>query len=325
MHRCRILSRDAQVRGQSLMASDIAVRMIPDPHHVRLALEVNGEVAALTRSTAGPATFYSDSESTLRRPQAAGDQPPRHSNGTDRSGRGQQFATAGASDTDFDGVPIFGRVARNLAVGQHDQKDAGRRRGSSRKNRRQGQGAGRSRDVATDLGRRQTIAGRGARADGFVAVGSDDDCRRDDREAFQHADSSGRSRSARRPHAASPGPGRQPGERSDPREHAQQRAGAARVGRPDLRFGRPWQAACRAAPSLPAEAGRSGPGGREDHLRRQGCGPRPLQRRPPGNHAGDRPAEQGSAEVEGFSGPRLLSAGRAGPSASIWPARASCS
>ena len=52
------------VRGQSLMANEIAVRMIPDPHHVRLALEVNGEVASLTRSMAGPATFYSDSESS---------------------------------------------------------------------------------------------------------------------------------------------------------------------------------------------------------------------------------------------------------------------
>ena len=38
--------------------------MIPDPHHVRLALEVNGEVASVTHSTAGPATFYSDSESS---------------------------------------------------------------------------------------------------------------------------------------------------------------------------------------------------------------------------------------------------------------------
>ena len=54
----------AQVRGQSLMASEVAVRLIPDPHRVRLSLEVNGEVASLTRSTAGPATFFSDNESS---------------------------------------------------------------------------------------------------------------------------------------------------------------------------------------------------------------------------------------------------------------------
>ena len=56
--------QNVPVRGQSLMASEITVRMIPDPHFARLALEINGEVASLTRSDAGPATFYSDSESS---------------------------------------------------------------------------------------------------------------------------------------------------------------------------------------------------------------------------------------------------------------------
>ena len=52
------------VRGQSLMASEVTVRIIPDPHHARLALEVNGDVASLTHSMAGPATFYSESEAS---------------------------------------------------------------------------------------------------------------------------------------------------------------------------------------------------------------------------------------------------------------------
>ena len=51
------------VRGESLMATELAVRMIPDAHRVRLALEVTGEIAAQTTADAGPARFHNDSES----------------------------------------------------------------------------------------------------------------------------------------------------------------------------------------------------------------------------------------------------------------------
>ena len=40
------------VRGKSLMANDVAVRLLPDPQRVMMALEVTGEVASLTASTA---------------------------------------------------------------------------------------------------------------------------------------------------------------------------------------------------------------------------------------------------------------------------------
>ena len=49
----RVLGRP--VRGESLMATEVAVRMLPDPHRVRLALEVRGEIAAQTTADAGPA------------------------------------------------------------------------------------------------------------------------------------------------------------------------------------------------------------------------------------------------------------------------------
>ena len=51
------------VRGQSLTSTDVALRLIPDPNRVRMALEVTGEVAAMTSSTSGPATFINDSDS----------------------------------------------------------------------------------------------------------------------------------------------------------------------------------------------------------------------------------------------------------------------
>jgi hypothetical protein len=109
------------VRGQSLMANDITVRMIPDRQHVRLALEVNGEVAALTRSTSGPATFFSDSESSFvaRKPLEItlhGIHMGQTEVAVDNSSQLRGIAT------DFDRVPIFGQVARRVAQTQHDQK-----------------------------------------------------------------------------------------------------------------------------------------------------------------------------------------------------------
>lgn len=109
------------VRGQSLIASEITVRMIPDPHFARMALEVNGEVASLTRSTAGPATFYSDSESSYvaRKPLEISLRGIRMGETEVAVGNSSQLRSI---STDFDGLPIFGHIARNIAHSQHDQK-----------------------------------------------------------------------------------------------------------------------------------------------------------------------------------------------------------
>ena len=103
------------------MASEITVRLIPDPHHVRLALEVNGEVASLTRSTAGPATFYSDSESSyiarkpleisLRGIRVGPTEVAVDNNSQLRQRRHRLRRRA-----------HFRPVARNMARSQHDQK-----------------------------------------------------------------------------------------------------------------------------------------------------------------------------------------------------------
>jgi hypothetical protein len=52
------------VRGQSLVASQLAIRLLPDPARVRLAVEVSGDVSSSTAGTSGPATFVTDSQST---------------------------------------------------------------------------------------------------------------------------------------------------------------------------------------------------------------------------------------------------------------------
>ncbi len=52
------------VYGRAMTSADVGMRLVPDEHRARLALEVNGQVASLTSSTSGPATVTSNSQST---------------------------------------------------------------------------------------------------------------------------------------------------------------------------------------------------------------------------------------------------------------------
>ncbi len=49
--------------GESLMATEAAIRLHPDPKHVRLILEITGEIAANTTTDAGMARFHNRSDS----------------------------------------------------------------------------------------------------------------------------------------------------------------------------------------------------------------------------------------------------------------------
>ena len=108
------------VRGQSLTSTDVTVRLIPDPTHVRLALEVTGEVVAMTSSTSGPATFYNDSDSlyAARKPLEI-----------DQKGIRLMPAEVDVHHqtrlrdvaTDYDGIPLIGMMARSVARTQHEQ------------------------------------------------------------------------------------------------------------------------------------------------------------------------------------------------------------
>ena len=107
------------VRGQSMTSTDVALRLIPDPNRVRMALEVTGEVAAMTSSTSGPATFYNDSDSlySARKP-------------FEINQKGIKLLPAEVDvqhqtrlrdvATDFDGIPLLGMVARSVARQQHE-------------------------------------------------------------------------------------------------------------------------------------------------------------------------------------------------------------
>jgi hypothetical protein len=107
------------VRGQSMTSADVALRLIPDPDRVRMALEVTGEVAAMTSATSGPATFYNDSDSqySARKPfeiNQKGIKLMPAEVDVQHQTRLRDVAT------DFDGIPLLGMVARSVARQQHE-------------------------------------------------------------------------------------------------------------------------------------------------------------------------------------------------------------
>jgi hypothetical protein len=109
------------VRGRSLTSSEVAVRLLPDPEHVRLALEVTGEVESLTSATSGPATLINDGEAVYiaRKPLQV-----------DLTGIRVWPAQVEVLNrtrlrelqTDFDGVPLFGPLVRVVARSQQEQQ-----------------------------------------------------------------------------------------------------------------------------------------------------------------------------------------------------------
>ncbi len=102
------------VHGRSEMASEVALRMLPDPHRVRLALEVTGRIAAETTGDAGPARFVNDSQSyyVARKPLEINMQ-------------GISLWPAEVEvhnqtrlrevETDLDGIPLIGSLAKGVA------------------------------------------------------------------------------------------------------------------------------------------------------------------------------------------------------------------
>jgi hypothetical protein len=110
------------VYGESLAETKVAVRLIPDPSRLLLSLQISGEVAALTSSTSGPATFRNASNSvyTARKPMEI-------------TMRGVQPGPAEVEDvnnvtqlrslhTDFDGIPLIGAIVHEVARNQHDMR-----------------------------------------------------------------------------------------------------------------------------------------------------------------------------------------------------------
>jgi hypothetical protein len=111
------------VSGRSLTSSEVGVRLLPDANRVRLALEITGQVASLTSSTSGPATFFNRSTSlyTARKPVEVDLQGVRLSPADIEV---QSDTRLRKLETDFDGIPLLGGLVSRIARSQHAQKHA---------------------------------------------------------------------------------------------------------------------------------------------------------------------------------------------------------
>ncbi len=109
------------VYGQSLTTTHVAVRLVPDPTRIRMALEVTGEVASSTASSSGPATFYNNSTAYYfaRKPIEVDLSGVRLEPVEVQVSTHMQLADV---ETEFDGVPLFGALAKGIARSQHEQK-----------------------------------------------------------------------------------------------------------------------------------------------------------------------------------------------------------
>ncbi len=108
-------------RGESLMATEAAIRMQPDPKHVRMELEVTGKISAVTTSDAGRARFHNKSESyyIARKPLEVNlggiTLWPAEVNVYNES-------RLRGVNTSMDGVPLMERLFEEVARSQHEQK-----------------------------------------------------------------------------------------------------------------------------------------------------------------------------------------------------------
>ncbi|MHB8897687.1 MAG: hypothetical protein ACYC6Y_02955 [Thermoguttaceae bacterium] len=120
------------VHGRSRTSAHVGLALIPDPARMRAALTVDGLVSASTSSTAGPATFFNDSESEYSAVKEL-----------ELTSEGIEFRPAEATAdnqtrlrqvrTDFDGIPLLSSLARSMAKSQLDKNRPAIRRETNRK------------------------------------------------------------------------------------------------------------------------------------------------------------------------------------------------
>jgi hypothetical protein len=109
----------AAVNGLSTTSSQLSVKLIPDPQRLHLWINAEGSVDSDTLSTSGPATFSNSGRSNFLVHKAVV---------IDERGVGIANAVAEANSnteltgvqTTYDSMPLFGKIARNIAISQHD-------------------------------------------------------------------------------------------------------------------------------------------------------------------------------------------------------------
>lgn len=111
----------ARVTGRSSVSTRLQVQLVPDQTKWRVGLEAIGNVASQTQAFHGPFTFFNQGWANYR---------ARTTVGLGRHGFDMNQPTAQASSqtdlldlqSDFDGIPLFGFLARSVARQQHANK-----------------------------------------------------------------------------------------------------------------------------------------------------------------------------------------------------------
>jgi hypothetical protein len=109
-------------RGSSTTTAELGVRLIPDPRHLRFELEARGLVFAHTTSKSGPATLYSQSDSSFSARKI-------FEIGADglRTWPAEAEATNRAKlrdvRTDYDDVPVVGSLIERIARNRHAESE----------------------------------------------------------------------------------------------------------------------------------------------------------------------------------------------------------
>ena len=118
----------ADVHGYSVSLTNVHVKLIPDANHVRLGLEADGAVSSNTNARSGPAQLRSEGRSRFKaRKVFVFGTRGLESLPSEAEATGYQDNLLSVS-TDFDGLPLFGPLARRVAQTQHeDSRDSVRR------------------------------------------------------------------------------------------------------------------------------------------------------------------------------------------------------
>ncbi len=109
------------VRGRSTMWTTVDVRLVPDDEHVHVELSISGEVASLTSSTSGPATFVNSGYTVYEaRKPILFDLAGIHTEAAevDVHNRTQVRSLS----TRFDNVPVLGGVVRGVARNEQQRR-----------------------------------------------------------------------------------------------------------------------------------------------------------------------------------------------------------
>ena len=120
------------VRGRSRTSAEVGLALIPDSQKMRAALTVDGLVSASTSSTAGPATFFNDTDSEYSAikeleltPEGIRFAPTKVT--VDNRSQLRQIRT------EYDGIPLISSIVQSVARSQHDMSRPAIRREMNRK------------------------------------------------------------------------------------------------------------------------------------------------------------------------------------------------